>query len=380
MRKLGKKPQLGSPFYIAFIWLVYLIFPISALVKQPVPEMIVGFLLVIFMGVIYVYSFFNPKWRFLSILVLMIIVGFFTLRYSENFIYLAFYSSPLIGMMKDKRKISVSIAALLILFGFTVWKYNLMANTDVLLQSLPAMLVILGMPFAIKMGRRSRELSEKLNLANEEIAHLSKNEERQRISRDLHDTLGHTLSLITLKSELAEKLIIKYPERAVQEVKDIQATSRAALKQVRELVSGMSAVTIRDEIPHAKQILAAAGIILEVKGDVGEGVAPLVDNILGLCLREAVTNVVKHSKAKVCIVEWAVEMGSYKLMVIDKGEGVDMELCGNDASKNGLKGMRERLKLVDGDLQFESSMGKGTTVTFTVPRVANSREGGENVE
>jgi two-component system sensor histidine kinase DesK len=343
-------------------------------------EMIIGLLIVFFFAVIYVYSFSSPKGRFLSIMVQIVIVGFFVFRYDINFLGLAFYPSPLIGIMKDKRKISVSIALLLILFISIGWTNNMMTNTDLLLQLLPAMLAILGMSFAMWMGSRSRELKAKLSLANEEIAHLSKNEERQRISRDLHDTLGHTLSLITLKSELAEKLIIKYPERAVQEVKDIQATSRAALKQVRELVSGMNAVTIRDEIPHAKQILAAAGIILEVKGDVGEGVAPLVDNILGMCLREAVTNVVKHSKAKVCIVEWVEEMGSYKLFVIDKGEGVDMELCSNDASKNGLKGMRERLKLVDGDLQFASSKGKGTSVTFTVPRVAKSREAGENVE
>jgi two-component system sensor histidine kinase DesK len=381
LRKLAARPQQGPPFYIAFIWLAYMIFPITTLAERPLMEMLGGFLLVIFFAVLYVYGFFYSKGRFLSILVQMVIVGFFVFRYDVNFIYLAFYPSPLIGMMKDKLKISISIAGLLILFSFMSWSYNLFGHIDQLLQLLPIMLVMLAMPLAMRAGSRSRELRAKLNLANEEIAHLSKNEERQRISRDLHDTLGHTLSLITLKSELAEKLIMKNPERAVQEVKDIQATSRAALKQVRELVSGMNAVTIKDEITHAKQILAAAGMILEVKGDMGKGVsAPLMDNILGMCLREAVTNVVKHSGTKVCMVEWAEEAGTYKLMVIDKGDGADMEICSKDASKNGLKGMRERLKLIDGDLQFESSKGEGTSVTFTVPRVAKSLEAGEHLQ
>ncbi|WP_227013666.1 sensor histidine kinase [Paenibacillus psychroresistens] len=371
------RSQEGPPFYLAFIWLVYMIYPVASLVGRPVNEMIPGFLLVVFFSVIYIFSFFNAKRRILSILLQILIVGFFVFRYDENFLYMAFYPSPLIGMLKSRKQIVGSIIALLTLFAFTSWKYEMFTNTIELIQLIPAMLVMLGMPFIIRAGQRSNELKRKLNLANEEIAHLSKNEERQRISRDLHDTLGHTLSLITLKSELAEKLMIKNPERAAQEVKDIQTTSRAALKQLRELVSGMNAVTVRDEITHAKQILAAAGIVLEVKGDMDNGVmTPLVDNIMGMCLREAVTNVVKHSKASGCAIEWKGEAGSYILKVMDKGSGVDVDSCNGDVSKNGLNGMRERLKLVDGELQFESVIDQGTTVTFKVPNVNRAIEAG----
>ena len=148
------------------------------------------------------------------------------------------------------------------------------------------MLVMLALPFAIRAGHKSRELRQKLYVANEEIARLSKNEERERISRDLHDTLGHTLSLITLKSELAEKLITRNPDRAIQEVKDIQATSRPALKQVRELVSGMNAVTIRDEMVHAKQILTAAGIGLETNNELDGRLLPRLLIIFWACASE----------------------------------------------------------------------------------------------
>jgi two-component system sensor histidine kinase DesK len=117
--------------------------------------------------------------------------------------------------------------------------------------------------------------------------------------------------------------------------------------------------------------------VQEVKGDIGKEVsAPLVDNIMGMCLREAVTNVVKHSKAKWCAIEWMGEAGSYILKVTDKGDGVDMKRFSVDVSKNGLNGMRERLKLIDGELQFESVIGQGTSVTFKVPHVSRSIEAG----
>jgi two-component system sensor histidine kinase DesK len=375
MRKPAARPQSGPPLFFTYIWLVYLIYPVYSIFQRTVDEMIVGFTIIVVFAVIYIYSFRNRKGRFLCIIVQMAIVGFFSYFYDQNFVFMAFYPSPLIGMLVDVRQIITSIAGLLALFGFIGWHYNLFTNPNEMLQLLPAFLMMLLLPIALRIGRRSQELREKLNLANEEIARLSKNEERQRISRDLHDTLGHTLSLITLKSELAEKLIVKSPERAVQEVKDIQATSRAALKQVRELVSGMNVVTVRDEIVHAKQILAAAGMVLEMKGDFGDVVsAPLVDNILGMCLRESITNVVKHSRAKMCSVDWVEEAGGYKLTVADNGIGADTEECSSDASKNGLKGMGERLKLVEGELHFESAKGHGTRVTFTVPRVAKSGE------
>jgi two-component system sensor histidine kinase DesK len=285
---------------------------------------------------------------------------------------------PIIGIMPTKKKTFISVTALIALFVLVGWHYKLYENGQAIMQLLPSMLIMLYIPIALRISRKSYELREKLVLANEEIARLSKSEERQRISRDLHDTLGHTLSLITLKSELAEKMIAKNPERAAQEVKDIQTTSRAALKQVRELVSGMNAVTVRDELVHAKQILAAANIDLETRCNVADGAAPpLTDNILGMCLREAVTNAVKHSRARTLTVDWVEEHGFFKMTVADDGGGADPAATESGSSGSGLRGMKERLKLVEGELDFVSMKGRGTTVTFTVPRVAKSMRTGE---
>ena len=373
MNPTNVRPSSRPPMLFSLVWLIYMAFPVHTLIQRPAGEMAVGFIIVAVFVFIYVYSFRNTRWRFTLVLAQIAIIAFFTYKYDIGFFYMGFYPSPIIGMMPTVRKTALSYAALILFLASACWYYRLSLTSDDFIQILPAMLIMLVMPIAFRMGRRAAELRQKLNVANEEIARLSKNEERQRISRDLHDTLGHTLSLITLKSELAEKLIAKNPERAVQEVKDIGRTSRAALKQVRELVSGMNAVTVEDEISHAKQILAAANIGLQVKGGFGEpAVQPLVDNILGMCLRETVTNVVKHSQARVCVVERSESESILMLAVSDDGSGMNAEQVECVTGGSGLRGMRERLKLVEGEVRLESESGKGTRVEFTVPRVAKS--------
>ncbi|AZN39395.1 sensor histidine kinase [Paenibacillus albus] len=371
--------QSGPPMIFSMVWLVYLVFPLYYLFQQPPLEVVVGVTAVVLFVIIYVCSFRFERMRFYGVLALIVIVGLFCYS-DEGSIYMAFYPAPLIGMLINRKQMYVALGALTALFVATIWYWSLLSSLDDMLQYLPAMLIMLFMPFAFMIGRRSKELRKRLHLANEEIARLSKNEERQRISRDLHDTLGHTLSLITLKSELAEKLILKHPERAVQEVKDIQATSRAALRQVRELVSGMSALTVRDELAHAKQILSAAGIVLEAEGDWElEIPSATMNNILGMCLREAVTNVVKHSKAKVCTVCLVGEGSRLTLSVTDNGAGLSKTgengVWTDARGGNGIKGMRERLKLIEGSLVVES-IGRGTRLEMTVPLVAKEAEKG----
>lgn len=370
-----RRPHSGPHIFFAYVWLIYMVFPIYSLIHLPALELAMNMILLMLLGSLYIYSFGNRRYRLASVFMQLAIVAAFCFRYSEYFVYLAFYPAGIIGTLRTKRQTIAAVGAMIILLAATGWHYKLYEHGEEFVQFVPSMLIMLLMPIGLSLGRKSRELREKLTLANEEIARLSKNEERQRISRDLHDTLGHTLSLITLKSELAERLIPKHPERAVQEVKDIQATSRAALKQVRELVSGMNTVTVRDELVHAKQLLAAANMVLEVRGEFPESAAaPLADNILGMCLREAVTNAVKYSQGRTCKVELAEEPGCLKLIVSDDGVGNDVSPGESLTSGSGLRGMRERLKLVEGDMLFETEKNRGTIVTFMVPRVAKSAQ------
>ncbi|KKC48669.1 hypothetical protein VE23_18845 [Paenibacillus sp. D9] len=371
MAPKGRRPRSGPPIYFPLVWLVYLTFPVASILQLSAGEQAASFGLLGAFSAVYVYSFLKPRHRFAGILLQQAIIVYFSTKLSINFLYMAFFPSPIIGFLKSGRQAAAGLSGMALLFAATAWLQRDEIQGGDLLQLVPALIIMLVMPLGIRIGMRSRELRSRLTMAEEEIARLSKNEERQRISRDLHDTLGHTLSLITLKGELAERLVRGDPARAEQEARDIQAASRAALKQVRELVSGMNGATLRDELLHARQILAAAGIALNAGSMPPEGTVPaLADNILGMCLREAVTNAVKHSKASELEIRWSAVPDRMELSVRDNGRGMAECAADGPGTGSGLESMKERLKLIGGSLAVSSAPGKGTELVLAVPLVS----------
>src|SRR6185312_6349509 len=173
--------------------------------------------------------------------------------------------------------------------------------------------------------------TERLLRAQEEIEHLAKVAERERIARDLHDVLGHTLSLIIVKSTLAGKLIDKQPEKAKHEIADIEKASRDAMAEIRSTLRGYSSYKINEEIQRAKSTLSSAGIL--AKSDtVDISLSPAQESVVALIMREAVTNVVRHSHARNCRLRLARENGACVLSVEDDGRG------GLQEEGNGLRG------------------------------------------
>ncbi|MEK3723946.1 sensor histidine kinase [Paenibacillus sp. FSL H8-0034] len=371
--------KIRGSLMFSFVWLIYLIIPINALLHKSASEMWIGFSVLVLFVLIYLLSYLDSSRRLLCVMGLFVIIGFFCLHYDQSFIFMGFYTAAIVGMLPTNKQFIVGMAAQLVVFILVLFFSGLELNESDMINFIPSMLVMTVMPIVMRGVFRSKELRSKLNMANDEIARLVKNEERQRISRDLHDTLGHTLSLIALKSELAEKMISINPERAIQETKDIQTTARAALKQVRELVSDINAVTISEELAHAEQILSAAGIDLHVQGKAEAAeVPPLIQNILGMCLRELVTNVVKHSKAKQCFIECTAAMDPFTLTIRDDGVGTAYSASVKSQTCAGLRGISERLELVEGKLQFHSAPGEGTRVSLVVPKVVKNVKIREN--
>jgi len=199
--------------------------------------------------------------------------------------------------------------------------------------------------------------------AREQLAQLAVAEERLRFSRDLHDLLGQSLSVMVLKSELvAKQLPDDAGETTRHEVRDIAQVARKSLNDVREAVEGYRLPTLQAEISSARTALRAAGIGLLVEDTVGT-LPPEQDGVLAWCLREAVTNVVKHSSAKKCEVRLSADNGTARLDVKDDGRGT-VSLNGG----RGLAGMRERVDLVGGTLEVESGDGGGLRLLVAVPR------------
>ncbi|MFF7124014.1 histidine kinase [Streptomyces sp. NPDC008240] len=190
-----------------------------------------------------------------------------------------------------------------------------------------------------------------LRKARATVAQLAANEERLRLARDLHDLLGHSLSLITLKSELAGRMLPGHPDKAAQQVADIEQVSRQALVDVREAVTGYRRPRLAAELAGTQVALTAAGVAAEVPAESDlAGIPEEAESALAWALREAVTNVVRHSGADRCVVQvlrrQTLDGPVLELCVEDNGAGGS----GNGPG-NGLTGLTERLEKAGGTLE-----------------------------
>jgi len=202
-------------------------------------------------------------------------------------------------------------------------------------------------------------MNHRLRKANEEIEQLAKVAERERIARDLHDVLGHTLSVITLKSELAGKLIDRDPERAGKEIREVSEISRQALSEVRDAIRGYRSKGLAAELAQAKTTLETAGLTVQCDAASTVKLPAVQESVLSLVVREGVTNVVRHAQARSCRLRLEQHNGTCSLEIEDDGLGSSGE------EGNGLRGMRERVEMLGGTLLRDTR--SGTKLTITVP-------------
>ena len=209
--------------------------------------------------------------------------------------------------------------------------------------------------------RRLMELVQELEAARGQVAALAVSEERLRLSRDLHDLLGHNLSLIALKSQLARKLLVRDPAAVEREVRDIESVARTSLQEARAAVSGLRGASLRAELDAARGALDAAGIDVAVRG---EGRPPdALEAPLAFVVREATTNVIRHSHARHR--EIAVRRTGEAAEVEIRDDGVGPPSSGGEG--NGLRGLGERLAQVGGTLDAGPAQGGGFRVRARVP-------------
>ena len=189
--------------------------------------------------------------------------------------------------------------------------------------------------------------------------------ERERIARDLHDLLGHTLSVIVIKSELAAKLADLDPTRAAVEIRDVERISRQALQEVRGAVYGFRDLTVEQELASGRSALESAGVTLDA--DIAQlEIDDAVERVVALAVREALTNVLRHAKATSCAVKASRAARTIMLTIQDDGVG------GISAEGTGLTGMRARLAEIGGTVARDGA--RGTTLTITVPAGQRRRQ------
>lgn len=221
------------------------------------------------------------------------------------------------------------------------------------------------------MMLENRRKNLALRRSAEEVQRLARVAERERIGRDLHDLLGHTLSLIAIKSELAAKLISRDRDAAAREITDVMNIARDSLRQVRTAVTGLRSAVLEGEMASARALLETVGVALTCQRD-AMVLSAEIETSLAMIVREAVTNIQRHARAQRASIEvlaLAEEQGREKgvvLNVTDDGRG------GINAEGNGLAGIRERVQSLGGTLDIYSPGGQGTRVRVRVPLLASA--------
>lgn len=359
LRSTGISPYIWtvlgiSPFYFIFL---------SA---HSTLKIVIGIILTILFLVLYRFAYISKGWSiFLWSSILIAISTAMNILFS--YVYFAFFIAYMIGNKKNKVTFLTLYILHLVITTISI-NITIILQEELIIRQLPFIIItwisVILLPFSIYSRNEKGQLEEKLVDANKRISDLVKLEERQRIARDLHDTLGQKLSLIGLKSDLARKLITKDPLKAQSELMDVQQTARTALNEVRKIVSQMRGIRIKDELTRIKQILHAAEISFECNDNLTlSNVSLLTENIVSMCLKEAVTNVVKHSSATLCRISIKQTKNEIIFSVMDNGVG-----CANTqkfTTGYGLIGMKERLEFVNGTLEVICE--NGMTLIMKVP-------------
>lgn len=358
-----------NPWISIYAWVIFCFLPFFFIFRSSSPiEISIGISLLLLYFLSYRFSYKSKSglvYMWISFEVVINIV--MTLLF--GYVYLAIFTAFFIGNIRNPvgffimygLHIALTVGA--IVAGFFI-------DMDLFLPQIHFIVIsVLGtvlLPFNLYYRNKNMNLEGQLEDANERISELVIIEERERISRDLHDILGQKLSLIGLKSDLAGKLIYRDPHTAEKELKDIRQTASAALREVRELVADIRATKLKEELLRTKQMFQAAEMELTIAGDPSfHHIPPIVESVVSMCLKEAVTNVVKHSQATSCRITFEQQPNEFVISIEDNGVG----LAGGGEMQNGsgLRGIRERLEFVNGSLQIEGE--KGTKLTIRVPVV-----------
>ncbi len=283
----------------------------------------------------------RARWMVIAVLtilaVLLALVGGSS-SWMSPFIFISAY----LGGALPAKKAGWALAGLA---GLTILTVRLISVDWADLESPLTYVIVVGI--VVMSFRQSILANRELLAAREEIARLAVANERLRIARDLHDLLGHNLSLITLKSELASRLIKANPEQAAAEIADVERTARKTLQEVREAVASYRQPSLESELQAAQEILSAAGIAYQLEGQDALGEIPArVEAALSWAVREGVTNIIRHSHAKQALIHFTRDSETAGICITNDGAG----LPGDDETGSGLHGLTERIAALGGQV------------------------------
>lgn len=323
--------------------------------------------------------FANPLWasrsrrdvsvnRFLIGLMVAINVGFVLAFRQENFGYLFIYPAVNSGLYLARHesfRVVAGLTGLTLLAGL----FAESSSTDVFTSVLLVGGIGMNTVFFSALMTQNRELRR----ARAEITRLAVAEERLRFARDLHDLLGHSLSLIALKSELAGRLLSAHPERARTEIADVESVARTALQEVRDAVTGYRTPSLTEELSNARQMLTAAGVSVRVQSS-ATNLPTEIDRVLAWFVREGSTNIIRHAGAMAVTIDITHTKTDVFAEITDNGRAASSDshspsntTPGEARNGVGLTGLGERIRACDGTLSSGPMPGGGFRLYARIP-------------
>ena len=349
---LPSNPRIGWTPYLWLFWLISFGFKWFFVPLEPVEFALALLTLPVFLGL-----YFDGYWHsgprvFVNIAGILLVALVWT-PFNGGAITFFVYAAAFVGRAARPPRAYVWLAGIVLLVVVEWLAFDL-SNFVLLFGGAITALIGAVTIHAEELDRQEAELK----LSQAEVRRLAAVAERERIGRDLHDLLAHTLSLITIKAELAAKLASRGDSRAEQEIREVERISRGALREIREAVSGLRRADLGAELANARLACEAGNVRLTIDTRPFD-LSPDRQATLALCLREAITNVVRHAAAGQCRVVLVREDGWMRLMVEDDGRG------GAIREGAGLAGMRERVEEAGGAMTIETA--RGVTLTVCIP-------------
>lgn len=356
---------------LRWLWLIYLVFFLMGPALYAPPRYLWYSILgvAVFLPLYFLAPRIEPGWKMLGPILGMLALGLVFVNHNPGASVFFVYAAAECPGLGPRRRALTALGLLMVLV--LVVAFTLQENP---FFGVPAVALVAVVGVANLHQREMNRAQGEIRRSREEIERLARIAERERIARDLHDLLGHTLSLVVLKSELAKKLADRDPERAIREIGEVEAVARQALSEVRAAVTAYRAESFQGEIDNARLALDAAGVAMEVDLEPIR-LPPQHEGVLALALREAVTNVIRHAQASRCRVALRAdadgdgETSAVRLVIEDDGRGTK----GPEGS--GLSGMRERIAGLGGSLEklgsgLAGGQGPGTrlAIWLSVPR------------
>ncbi len=354
-RLLPPNPRIGWVPYLWLFWLIGFFAKWWFVPLEPVELTLALLTLPVFLA-LYLNGFWHSGRRvFVNIAGILLIALVWT-PFNPNAMGFFIYASGFVGRADRPPRAYAWLAGVVLLVA-----------VEWLTFDLPLFVPLFGGALSLLIGAvaiHSDELDRQeaaLKLSQAEVRRLAAVAERERIGRDLHDLLGHTLSLITIKAGLAAKLVARGDSRAAREIREVERVSRGALREIREAVTGIRRPDLDAELASARLACEAGGIRFIVDRPVLDA-PPEQEAVLAMCLREAITNVVRHSAAGRCRASLGCEGRWMRLTVEDDGRG------GPIHEGAGLVGMRERVEQASGEMTVETAGGVTLMVRIPVER------------